>query len=225
MNFKIANLVDLTSLNDKDTQEDIKKLCDKALKYQVAAVCVYPQFVKLAKQLLQNSQVKIATVANFPKGDSNIEQIKNSIQQSIANGAQEIDLVFPFNDSAPTVFIAECKKICGDNIVLKVILETGSLSPEKIQERCDIAIKAGADFLKTSTGKTSIGATIEAATIILQKIKDSNRKIGFKASGGVRTIEQAEEYIRLADKIMGADWVSPQTFRLGASQLLEAIEA
>lgn len=233
---KIISLIDLTSLNDSDTEETITALCQKANTAlgSVAAVCVYPQFVKLAKSKLQNTPVKIATVANFPHGKDSLENVLSSIQQSIQDGADEIDVVFPYEKFLQgevefvVDFIRACKKICGKEILLKVILETGALKDSQIISAASVnALKAGADFIKTSTGKTAAGATPEAATVMLVAIKEMteelHRSFGFKASGGVRTIEQAKQYLTLADKIMGPDWVTPKTFRLGASQLLDVV--
>lgn len=229
---KIISLVDLTTLNESDTETVVAALCQKAVNHygHVAAVCIYPAFVKYAVEQLVDSPVKVATVANFPHATDSLENVQATITQSIADGVDEIDVVFPYpaylagDRQTAKNFIAECKKACGKNIVLKVILETGVLKTVDIIAAVSAdVIEAGADFLKTSTGKTAIGATLEAAAAMLLVIRQSGLPVGFKASGGVRTIEQACQYIGLANQIMGPEWVSPRTFRLGASQLVDAI--
>lgn len=216
---QVLSLLDLTSLNDTDTAETIDTLCQNAKSNNVAAVCVYPKFVKQAADSLKNSDIKVATVVNFPHGNDSLETVQQDIVQAIQDGADEIDLVFPHVDDAHH-FIQACKKTCGDRI-LKVILETGALKEKNlISKASQCALTAGADFLKTSTGKIEIGATLEAAETMLQEIKQSKRQVGFKASGGIRTAEQAMQYINLANRILGNGWVTPQTFRIGTSRLL-----
>lgn len=223
---QVLSLLDLTSLNDTDTAETIDTLCQNAKSHHVAAVCVYPRFVKQAATALQNTHIKIATVVNFPKGTDSLENVLLDIKQAIQDGADEIDVVFPYqqflagNVDSATHFIRECKLACGKNI-LKVILETGALKEKNlIAEASRCALAAGADFLKTSTGKIEVGATLEAAEIMLQEIKQSKKQVGFKASGGIRTAEQAKQYVELANQILGEGWVTPQTFRIGTSRLL-----
>ncbi len=229
---KILSLIDLTSLNENDTEASITALCQKAVTPHghVAAVCVYPRFVKQVAETLVNKPVKIATVVNFPHATDSLENSLQSIKQSIADGAQEIDVVFPYprylegDKNFAHDFIAQCKKMCGEKILLKAILETGALQKSQIiAQVCDMVILAGADFLKTSTGKIAVGATGEAADIMLRAIKKSKRLVGFKASGGVRTLEQAMQYLELATQIMGPNWVMPRTFRIGASQLVDEV--
>lgn len=229
---KIISLIDLTSLNETDTDATIKTLCEKAVTHfgYVAAVCVYPKFVNQARQLLAKTPIKIATVVNFPVGNDSLPMILSTIEQSIRDGANEIDLVFPYqqylagdHESALEI-IRQSKKICGETILLKVILETGAIPDLKILEQISEAvIVAGADFLKTSTGKIEIGATLESARVMLETIKKSDVNVGIKISGGVRTIEQAAQYIQLAEQIMGQDWVNKNRFRIGASQLVDVV--
>ncbi len=230
--LKLFELIDLTSLNETDNAETITALCQKAViaKNHVAAVCVYPAFVPLAKKLLANSHVRIATVVNFPQGMDSLQNVLAQIHQTISEGADEIDVVFPYQDylrgekEKAYDFIRACKTACGEKILLKVILETGALlNAEMITEVSEQVCHAGADFLKTSTGKISVGATLEAAQAMLAVIKKCPRAVGFKVSGGVRTVEQAEQYIHLAETIMGAVWVTPAHMRIGASQLADVI--
>lgn len=228
---QIMALLDLTSLNDSDTEATVIQLCQKAVNRlgSVAAVCVYPRFVKLVQQqlLLLDPRIHIATVSNFPAGTQSLSDTLNEINAAIADGADEIDVVMPYetflqgDKKYVSDFIANCKSNC-DQQTLKVILETGVLAtPELIAEASHLAIDAGADFIKTSTGKSTIGATLEAAEAMLRVIHTSEYEVGFKAAGGVRTVEQAQSYIDSARRIMGAEWISPQTFRLGASQLVD----
>jgi deoxyribose-phosphate aldolase len=235
---QILPLIDLTSLNDADTSEIIHALCQQAIVPQghVAAVCVYPPFVAQCARELAGTEVKIATVANFPHGNDSIERVIPAIRQAVLDGAQEIDVVFPYarypaqDILGAQDFIRQCKAACGETILLKVILETGAIAdPQQLADMAQDAIFAGADFLKTSTGKISAGATLEASAILLLAIKNMSpsleRTIGFKAAGGVRTLEQAAQYLTLANRILGKDWISPHTFRLGASQLMQAVVA
>ena len=228
----ILSLLDLTSLNDDDTTSTIETLCQKAATAQgpVAAVCVYPEFVKNAVTVLQTSPVKVATVANFPQGTDSLENVLPVIQKAIHDGAQEIDVVFPYEQfltgdwQTAGHFIKTCKAACGSQILLKVILETGVLKEKPIiTNACEIALQNGANFIKTSTGKVAVGATLEAAEVILLAMKRASQPVGFKVSGGIRTIEEAEQFINLANQIMGTDWVSPNSFRIGASSLIDAI--
>jgi deoxyribose-phosphate aldolase len=231
---QILSLIDLTRLSDTDSTESITQFCDKALAAQtpVAAICIYPQFVKIAAQKLKHSAVKLATVVNFPHGDDTLAQVLPVIARALNEGATEIDVVFPYKkymqgatDYAKD-FIRQCKNQCGPDILLKVILETGALPVSLITVATSDMIAAGADFIKTSTGKINAGATLEAATLILTEIKrHKNKIIGFKASGGIREIPQAITYLDLANDLMGADWISPRTFRFGASHLFEAVMA
>ena len=234
----ILTLLDLTGLNDSDTEITIADLCKKAVTPygHVAAVCIYPQFVSQAKNLLRETAVKIATVANFPAGTDSEKDVIASIQKSIQSGANEIDVVFPYQDylegkvDEARQFIKACKTTCGEDIILKVILETGAFKDtDHIADASRDILLAGADFLKTSTGKIPTGATIPAATAMIMTIKQMssqiNHPLGFKAAGGIRTIEQASQYINLATEMMGPNWVQPQTFRIGASQLMDAVIA
>jgi deoxyribose-phosphate aldolase len=234
---RILSLVDLTSLNTSDNETVIKQLCQQAITAHghVAAVCVLPQFVKLAKELLHNTPVKIATVSNFPLGNESQARINTEIELAKQNGADEIDIVIPYqaylagDNTIVEKFTQHCKVQCGSTLTLKMILETGALGDDrKIAHASVQAIAGGADFIKTSTGKHAINATLNAAEIMLRAIKNyamptSDRAVGFKAAGGIQTIKQALEYIQLAEKILGSDWVNAKTFRLGTSRLLEDI--
>lgn len=221
-------LVDLTNLTDDCTTADIEALCGKAVTPhgQVAAICIYSRFIRDAVPLLTGTGVKIATVVNFPGGGEDTAAVERETAEAIAAGADEIDLVMPYQaflagrHGFAETQIVRVKRVCGAT-TLKVILETGRLMlPEAIRGASDLAIAAGADFIKTSTGKVEINATAHAARIMLAAIKTAAKPVGFKAAGGVRTTAEAADYLALADEIMGAGWVSPATFRFGASGLL-----
>jgi deoxyribose-phosphate aldolase len=229
------SLMDLTSLNENDTDAVIEALCVQANTPEgtPAALCVYPQFITTAKAKLANlglSQVKIATVTNFPDGSSDIGRAVSETQQAVLDGADEVDVVFPYqalmagDTDTGLELVKQCKAACGDKVILKVIIESGVLAtPALINQASTIAIQAGADFIKTSTGKVPVNATLEAANIMLTAIKESQKAVGFKAAGGVRSAEEAEEYLSLARRIMGDNWLSPATFRFGASSLLGSL--
>lgn len=225
--------LDLTNLNDDCTPADIAALCDRALTPHgpVAAVCIYPRFVAEAKQRLGGTPVAVATVVNFPAGREDAEAVVAETEKAIANGADEIDLVLPYRrigdapKLAEDLVVAVCQA-AGDDTVLKVILETGELQEERLIRRAaDIAIRAGADFIKTSTGKVTVNATPEAARVMLSVIVDYEGDVGFKAAGGIRTVDDAALYLRLADEMLGPDWAKPDRFRFGASGLLDAVLA
>lgn len=234
---RIMGLIDLTSLNDSDTEASVSAFMQKAqTQYgHVAGVCVYPQFMRLVADALAGTPIKAATVANFPEGATPLDSVLLEIGRALEDGAQEIDVVFPYQRylagerKYAHTFVETCKAACG-SATLKVILETGALNdPAIIADASFDVIAAGADFIKTSTGKINPGATLEAAATMLLVIKHMsaqlNRPVGFKASGGIKDIQQATQYIQLADQIMGVKWVNPGTFRIGASRLMDELIA
>jgi deoxyribose-phosphate aldolase len=228
--------LDLTSLNDADTAADIAALCQRAqTPYgNVAAVCVWPRFVALARSLLPPS-VRVAAVANFPDGALDLARALADVQHIRAAGGDEVDVVLPYrtlmlgepnNLHACADFLAQVRTACGP-LTLKVIIESGVLqSPALIAQATQLAIAAGADFIKTSTGKTPVSATLEAAAVMLRTIADSGTTtVGFKASGGIRTVRDAQPYLALVAELLGTNALTPQRFRFGASGLLTDIEA
>ena len=226
-------LLDLTSLNDTDTEETVKTLCAKSHGEfgHTAAVCIWPRFVKLAKEELKGTPVRVATVVNFPHGGTDIEATVAETKQAIADGADEIDVVLPYKafmdgDTASAKALLDAtRKACAGK-TMKVIIESGVLAhANTIAEASRLSIACGADFIKTSTGKTPVSATLEAANVMLEVIRESGKPVGFKASGGVRSTEQAADYMTLADKIMGPKWISLMTFRFGASGLRDSLLA
>lgn len=225
----LISCLDLTSLGDHDSEYQVETLCEKAdTPYgAVAAVCIWPKFISLAKQKLKDSPVKIATVVNFPQGLSDFKKLKNEITQALKNGADEIDAVFPYNDFLQgnlkncDEFLKITTDLCGEH-TSKIILETGALkTASKISQATELCLEHGVGFIKTSTGKTEISATPEAANAILETIATSRRKAGFKASGGIKTIEDAKKYLVLTQTILGNPWINPERFRIGASSLLD----
>ncbi|AMO54473.1 deoxyribose-phosphate aldolase [Endozoicomonas montiporae] len=230
-------LMDLTSLNDNDTPEVIIDLCRKAKTAagNTAAVCVYPRFVPVAKKTLKAlglNDVTVATVTNFPEGGNDIDIAVTETRAAIAYGADEVDVVFPYkafmggDETVGRELVAQCKQVCSDNnVMLKVIIETGELKdPALIRRASDISIEAGADFIKTSTGKVAVNATPESARIMLEAIRDSGKQIvGFKPAGGIRTAEDAAEHLAIAADVMGADWINRDHYRFGASSLLGSL--
>ena len=226
-------LLDLTSLNDDDTAPAIERLAAKAVTAHghVAAVCIYARFVPLAKARLLGSGVKIAAVANFPDGGDDLEHAVAETADAIAFGADEVDVVLPYRAylagrrAESVSVIAACRQAAADH-TLKVILETGALEhPAIIEAASRDAIAAGADFIKTSTGKGPPGASLEAATAMLAAIRDTGGRVGFKASGGIRSAVQAGAYLALADEMLGHGWAMPARFRYGASGLLDDLQA
>ncbi len=226
--------LDLTDLTDNCTGFAIDELCAKARHPHgpVAAVCVWPQFVQHAAAALEGSSIRVATVVNFPAGGEDVARVCDDAAEALADGANEIDLVLPYHAVrrgdlaiASEMVDAVREKIGGDYL-LKVILETGELGDPALIERASrLAISSGADFIKTSTGKTRVSATPEAAEIMLEAIRASGRPVGLKPSGGIRTLADAKIYLDLADRIMGAEWASPRTFRIGASSVYDALIA
>ena len=227
---QIIQLLDLTNLNDVCVPEDIDLLCEFAITEAgpVAAVCLWPQFVNQASRILKGTGVGIATVVNFPSGNEDAEQVASQAQKAIQEGADEIDLVMPYErllkneTSAVAKHIGTVRNALPTSVLLKVILETGELkTPDYINLASEIAIGQGADFIKTSTGKCPVSATPAAADTMLEAIANSSKNIGFKASGGIRTIEQANVYLQLAESKLGKDWIHARHFRFGASGLLQ----
>ena len=225
----LISCLDLTSLGDHDSEYQVEALCNKAdTPYgSVAAVCIWPKFIPLAKNKLKNLPIKIATVVNFPHGSSDLKKLKNEITQALKSGADEIDAVFPYHD-----FLEGNTKVCEDFLKIttdlcgehtsKIILETGALkTTSRISEATALCLEHGVGFIKTSTGKTNISATPEAANAILETISQARRKAGFKASGGIKTIEDAKKYLVLTQTILGNPWLTPERFRIGASSLLD----
>ena len=227
-------LLDLTSLGEDDTPTQIETLCASALAGPVlpAAVCIYPEHITTARRSLQGSDVRIATVVNFPDGSSSRERVVRETRRALAVGANEIDLVLPRNLDTPADRLAAqrlvgaCREICGSGITLKLILETGLLqTPQRIRAACAAGLAEGVDFLKTSTGKAAVNATLEASAIMLEAIAAHGGRCGIKVAGGIRTLAQAESYLTQATEKFGTSWATPMHFRIGASSLFGELVA
>lgn len=231
--LRALKLMDLTTLNDDDTTEKVVAICHdaKTAVGNTAAICIYPRFIPAAKKALREQgtpEVRIATVTNFPHGNDDIEIAVAETKAAVAYGADEVDVVFPYraliagNEEVGLELVKQCKEACGD-ITLKVIIETGELKEEAlIKKASEICIKAGADFIKTSTGKVPVNATPEYARMMLEVIRDMGvaKTVGFKPAGGVRTAEDAAQYLAMADELLGAEWADNMHYRFGASSLL-----
>ena len=233
---RALELLDLTELGDNATAADVDRLCARAdgIHGSVAAVCVWPRFVAQSVATMAGSGVRVATVVNFPSGDLAVDAVLAETDRALADGADEIDLVLPYTAFAAGDVAAAAAMIdavrgrlhVGSDRLLKVILETGELGgAELIDRAARLAIRHGADFIKTSTGKTSISATPAATAIMLRAIDELDRRVGLKPSGGIRSSSDAQTYLDQADHVMGAQWVSARTFRFGASGLLDALIA
>ena len=224
--------LDLTNLNDDCSEADVIDLCTRAATPHgdTAAVCIWPRFVPLAKQKLVGSAIRIATVVNFPHGGEDTAPVIAETEKAITSGADEIDMVMAYRLVAdrPADVEAQIAAIreAARGRLLKVILETGELKDAAlIGKAAEIAIAAGADFIKTSTGKVAVNAKPEAARIMLSVIAGHDGHIGFKPAGGIRTLDDVALYFGLADEILGPDWATPKTFRIGASSVLDVLVA
>lgn len=235
---KLIPLIDLTSLNATDDDDSIKTFVRSAVTPfgRVAAVCIYPQFVALARQELDahdGKNIAVATVVNFPEGTQCREDVLNVTAKALDDGASEIDLVLPWRalldedlETAAKMVNAVSAVCTPHHAKLKVIIESGALeSEEHIREASIIAIDNGANFIKTSTGKIKAGATPEAVATILDTILAYGVKesVGLKIAGGVRTLEDLQPYLDLIAHKAGEAWMQPAHLRIGASVLLKTI--
>ena len=236
------NMIDLTTLEGKDTQGKVKQMCYKAQHLHdafpglptVAAVCVYPSMVATARKALGNSGVKIAAVSTaFPSGQAPRDIKIRDTKFAVENGADEIDMVISrgkfLEGEYNFVFdeIAAIKEACGD-ARLKVILETGELvTYDKVRRASDIAMYAGADFIKTSTGKISPAATMPVTLVMLEAIRDfyykTGKRIAMKPAGGISTAKLALHYLVMLNEVLGEEWMNNEWFRFGASSLANDI--
>ncbi|MEZ5083865.1 MAG: deoxyribose-phosphate aldolase [Bacteroidales bacterium] len=240
---KIMSLIDLTSLEGSDNDNNIIAVCKKAKGIKniekglpnVAAVCFYPTFVALAKSQLPKSYgINVASVAGaFPSGQSPLKVKLEEVKYAVDQGADEIDMVIHRGKFLAGEFehvhdeIAAIKELCGE-VKLKVILETGELqSVQNIRKASELAINAGADFIKTSTGKVQPAATVEAFYIMAETVKEyfdlTGKKIGLKPAGGIYTSEQALNYYRIVNAVLEKGWLHKNFFRIGASRLVDNI--
>lgn len=234
----IFQSIDFTTLEAFDNAEKINEFCAKALAFpkkephlSVPAICIYSPFVRQAKQLLAGSNIKVATVACcFPSGQMPFDLKVKEVEYCVNEGADDVDMVISrgtfLAGRYDEVFdeIRTIKATCGDKAHLKVILETGELKTvENIRKASELAILAGADFIKTSTGKVPVAATPLAAIVMIDTIKEyyeaTGKKVGFKPAGGMKTPEDALTYYYLVKNILGEQWLNPSLFRVGTSRL------
>lgn len=237
--LKLAlSMIDLTTLEGMDTPGKVVQLCQKAKEPHaelpdlptVAAVCVYPNMVSVASKVLRGTNINIASVAtSFPSGMSTLEAKLEETRQVVNDGADEVDMVISRGEFLKGNYsyvydeIAAVKDACGD-AHLKVILETGELQTfENVRKASDLAMHAGADFIKTSTGKIKPAATQPVTLVMLEAIRDyfydTGRMVGMKPAGGIRKAKQAIQYLVLVKETLGTDWLTPEYFRFGASSL------
>jgi deoxyribose-phosphate aldolase len=228
---RAIGLVDLTDLDDRSSVASVEALCSRAAEHGTAAVCVWPDFVATAQRALGVSGVRVATVVNFPSGGERPFAVGVHTERAIVDGADEIDVVLPYAAFVAGEFeraagVLDTVRAAAGTLVVKVILETGELPDvATVEAAARFAVDHGADFVKTSTGKTPRSASPEAAAAMLRVIAATGRPVGIKPSGGIRTLADAEQYIALADGVMGEGWATPATFRFGASGLLDALLA
>jgi deoxyribose-phosphate aldolase len=234
---RLLGLIDLTSLNRTDDAATISALASLACTPagRVAALCIWPKFISVARACLQGESVPVAVVANFPEGRATAGEAAAETAAAVAAGADEVDVVFPYravlagDDAAGRELVRCCREACGTRARLKVILETGQLgSPAHIRHAAQLAVESGAHFLKTSTGKTEPGATLEAAAVLVEVIAEARERgvaVGLKPSGGVSTIVDAQAYLQLYEERFGIGSATPDTFRIGASSLIFPILA
>jgi deoxyribose-phosphate aldolase len=241
--LKLAlSMIDLTTLEGADSPGKVRQMCYKAAHLHdsmldiphVAAVCVYPTLVRLAKETLKNTGIKVAAVATgFPSGQYPLQTKLDDTKFAVDEGADEIDMVisrghflagdynFVFDE------IAAIKAACG-LAHLKVILETGELGTlDNVRRASDLSMHAGADFIKTSTGKVVPAATLPVTLVMLEAIRDfyfaTGKKIGMKPAGGIATAKQSLQYLVVVRETLGQDWLTPDLFRIGASRLANDI--
>jgi deoxyribose-phosphate aldolase len=233
------SMVDLTTLEGADSPEKVRSLCQKAVAPDssfadipsVAAICVYPRLVCVAKEALRGSGVQVASVAtSFPSGQASLEVRLQDVHEAVAAGADEIDMVISrglWLRGEHAAVGEEIRAVCGacGDAHLKVILETGELGTyDEVRHASEVAIASGAHFIKTSTGKVASAATMGVTLVMLEVIRDhflkTGEHIGMKPAGGIRTAKEALHYLVMVRETLGEDWLTPDLFRFGASSLL-----
>lgn len=234
---RLLGLIDLTSLNDTDDDTSVRKVAALAATPagRVAALCIWPRFIALGRKMLNGTGVPIAVVTNFPAGAGDVAQAVAETAAAVKDGADEIDVVFPYrallsgDEATGLALVRACRQACGPDALLKVILETGQLgSVERIRRAAELAVDGGAHFIKTSTGKTQPGATLQAAQVMLDVITATKARgvsVGLKVSGGVGSMADAQAYLELYENRFGAGSATAATFRIGASSLIKPVLA
>jgi deoxyribose-phosphate aldolase len=232
---RLISLTDLTSLNEADDAAAVRALAAlaRAAPLEPAALCIWARGIPTALEALAGTGIAVCAVANFPGGTATADAAAVETAAAVAAGALEVDVVFPYrallagNADAGLTLVRACRAACGERVRLKVILETGQLAgSDHIRRAAEIAIEGGAHFLKTSTGKTQPAATPQAADVLIEVIAAAGRQglsIGFKASGGIRTIDDALMYLTRYEEKFGAGSATAGNFRIGASALFEVL--
>ena len=235
--------IDLTTLTEKDSVESVGRFVKKAVDFQthfpeipnVASICVFPLFVDVVGLGVEGSDIAVTSVAGgFPASQTFMEVKMLEVSMAVENGADEIDVVINVGqmlegDYEPmTNEIALLRQEAGEDTVFKVIIESGALqTPELIRKASLLSMFAGADFVKTSTGKIPVAATPEAAVVMCTAIRDyyekTGRKVGFKAAGGIRSAEEAALFYTIVEEILGKEWCTPALWRIGASSLANGL--
>ncbi len=241
---RLFSILDLTSLSEKDNAENIGRMCEQVNMLDdsypdmpaPAAICVYPELVLLSRTKINNPLVNIAAVGGgFPASQTFLEVKLREIEMAIEAGAEEIDIVIPVGKFTLGLYqevfeeINTIKELMGSHH-LKVILETGSLTDlSEVRKASFLAMDAGADFIKTSTGKAGVGASPDSFTVMCQAIREyyekTGKKVGIKPAGGVSDVATALEYYSIVKSILGEEWLNPEKFRIGASRLANALIA
>jgi deoxyribose-phosphate aldolase len=224
------SLLDLTNLQDRCTAADVDVLCRRAIDAGTAAVCVWPDFVRQSVHALVDTEIAIATVVNFPSGDERPFAVRVLTERALADGADDIDVVLPFRafmagDLEWCAAVLDGVKAATDGAAhMKVIIETGELdSVDRMTDAARFAIDHGADFVKTSTGKTPESATPTSVGALLTAVAAADRTVGLKPSGGISTADAAGDYLDQVEAVMGNAYLAPATFRFGASGVLDAL--
>ncbi|MEX0990665.1 MAG: deoxyribose-phosphate aldolase [Actinomycetota bacterium] len=233
----LLRCLDLTSLNENDTAEQIAVLCERAKEPapglpSVAAVCIAPEHVSKARKALFGTTVHVGTVNAFPDGKATSERRVADITKALGAGAQEIDTVLspsalvPGREKQAIAELKACRKACDGGVILKVILETGrAADPGWIKPAALLAMRAGCDFIKSSTGLLPEGATIPAVRQMMEAVgqydQEAGHQVGIKVAGGIRKAEHAQRYLDLLVEELGPSWARPERFRIGSSSLLD----
>ena len=233
----MLRFLDVTCLEEQVTDTELDSLCQLIHEAHElpAAVCVYPKHLSFVKKSLHNTPIGYATVLNFPHGTLPLSTLSFDIKEALALGATELDIVLPYtaylqNNDLREVrgFITHCRQRMGEETIFKLILETGVIEDgAMIYNLSQTACEAGVDFIKTSTGKVATGATLDATGSILRAIQyhaeNNQRRVGLKVSGGIKTQEKALAFYQQVEEMVGKKWLTPQLFRIGASQLFKTI--
>lgn len=234
---RTLSMLELLALNHEETEHRVAGVCQRALTPlgPVAAVCVFPRFVCLARTLLDRQRtpdVRVVAAVNFPNGGAHINSVLSEIRAAVNAGADEIDLVYPHralltgDQRMGVELIQTCRSACPSRITLTATLESGELrDPQIMLQACRDAIHAGADFIKSGTGRTAVHTTPQAARIMLESISEVGGQVGLKVAGGIRTLPDAGVFVELARSRFGPHWIKPERMRVGASSLLDDLLA